>query len=129
MNHPWTDGQVERMNRTIKDATVKRYHYTSHKQLKQHLYNFLNAYNFAKRLKTLKSLTPYEKIIKYWKNELKRFNINPFHHKLGLNKLEVHQYAADNWRAYNPLISEQKRLRGKQNTQCVESFNSVIRRS
>ena len=26
-NHPWTNGQVERMNRTIKDATVKRYHY------------------------------------------------------------------------------------------------------
>ncbi|OYR12114.1 integrase core domain protein [Brucella thiophenivorans] len=23
---PWTDGQVERMNRTIKEATVKRYH-------------------------------------------------------------------------------------------------------
>ena len=24
-NHPWTNGQVERMNRTIKKATVKRY--------------------------------------------------------------------------------------------------------
>jgi len=27
--HPWTNGQVERMNRTIKDATVKRYFYAS----------------------------------------------------------------------------------------------------
>ena len=36
-NHPWTNGQVERMNRTIKDATIKRYHYDSHEQLRSHL--------------------------------------------------------------------------------------------
>src|SRR5215212_9322588 len=32
--HPWTNGQVERMNRTIKDATVRRYYYESHDQLR-----------------------------------------------------------------------------------------------
>ena len=56
--HPWTNGQVERMNRTIKEATVYRYYYVSSEKLKQHLNTFLNAYNFAKRLKTLKGLTP-----------------------------------------------------------------------
>ena len=58
--HPWTNGQVERMNRTIKEATVKRFHYTTHDQLRSHLADFVSAYNFAKRLKTLKGLTPFE---------------------------------------------------------------------
>jgi len=47
-NHPWTNGQVERMNRTIKDATVKRYHYESHDQFVRHLADFVAAYYFAR---------------------------------------------------------------------------------
>jgi transposase InsO family protein len=85
VKHPWTNGQVERMNRTLKEATVKRYYYDTHEQLKQHLYTFVNAYNFAKRLKTLKGLTPYEFIIKIWQSEPERFNVNPHHHNLGPN--------------------------------------------
>jgi transposase-like protein len=53
-NHPWTNGQVERMNRTIKEATVKRFFYDTHEQLKAHLSDFIAAYNFARRLKTLR---------------------------------------------------------------------------
>ena len=63
-NHPWTNGQVERMNRTIKEATVKRFFYDTHEQLKTHLSDFIAAYNFARRLKTLRGLTPYEAICK-----------------------------------------------------------------
>lgn len=84
-NHPWTNGQVERMNRTIKEATVKRYYYDSHDQLKAHLHTFVMAYNFARRLKTLKGLTPYEYICKIWTNEPERFIVNPFQHSVGLN--------------------------------------------
>ena len=72
-NHPWTNGQVERMNRTIKEATVKRFHYESHKELRAHLADFLAAYNFSRRLKTLNGLTPYEYICKIWKSEPERF--------------------------------------------------------
>jgi transposase InsO family protein len=37
INRPWTNGPVERMNRTINDATVKRYHHNDHDQLRPHL--------------------------------------------------------------------------------------------
>jgi transposase InsO family protein len=84
-NHPWTNGQVERMNRTLKEATVRRYHYDTHDQLREHLGAFLAAYNFAKRLKTLKGLTPYEYICKRWTENPDRFRLDPIHHKLGLN--------------------------------------------
>jgi transposase InsO family protein len=83
--HPWTNGQVERMNKSIKDATVKKYYYQSHDELKQHLQTFLMAYNFARRLKTLKGLTPYEYLCKLWTIEPERFRVNPLHHKVGLN--------------------------------------------
>ena len=52
------------MNRTIKDATVKRYHYEFHDQLVRHLADCVAAYNFARPLKTLRGLTPYEFICK-----------------------------------------------------------------
>ena len=35
--HPWTNGQAERMNRTVKDATVRAFHYETHEGLKAHL--------------------------------------------------------------------------------------------
>jgi transposase InsO family protein len=83
--HPWTNGQVERMNRTIKEATVKRYHYDDHAQLAAHLENFVAAYNFARRLKTLQGLTPYEAICKMWTKEPERFRLDPIHQMPGLN--------------------------------------------
>ena len=47
------NGQAERMNRTIKDATVKVFHYEDLESLKAHVLAFghslVTAYNFAKR--------------------------------------------------------------------------------
>jgi transposase InsO family protein len=84
-NHPWTNGQVERMNRTLKEATVRRYYYQSHDKLRAHLAAFVDAYNFAKRLKTLKGLTAFEYICKCWTEDQKRFTVNPTHLFPGLN--------------------------------------------
>ena len=85
VSHPWTNGQVERMNRTLKEATVKRYHYSTHVQLREHIKTFVNAYNFSKRLKTLRGLTVFEYINKCWTKQPKRFINNPSHHFPGLN--------------------------------------------
>jgi transposase InsO family protein len=76
INHARTNGQVERMNWTLKDATVKRYHYDSHEQFGRHLADFVNAYNFGRRPKILKGLTPLEFICKRWTIEPKRFKLD-----------------------------------------------------
>ena len=65
--HPWTNGQVERMNRTVKEATIKRFHYETTDQLNTHLQAFLRAYNHGKRLKRLRGLTPYEFVCAEWR--------------------------------------------------------------
>ncbi len=73
-NYPWSHeeqktgrgtvfprgGQVERINRIIKDATVKRFNSDDLYQLRTHLAEFVAAYNFARRLETLGGLTPCE---------------------------------------------------------------------
>lgn len=65
------------MNRTLKEATVRRYHYEGHQQLRRHLAAFLDAYNFARRLKTLQGLTPHEAICRAWADEPERFRYDP----------------------------------------------------
>jgi hypothetical protein len=63
------------MNRTIKDATVRRYFYETHDELRAHLRDFVDAYNFARRLKTLRGLTPYEFICKAWTSQPHRWRL------------------------------------------------------
>ncbi len=73
------------MNHTIKDATVKRYHYDSYDQLRRHLNDFINAHDFGHRLKTFMSLTPYEFICKQWALEPERFRLRLIHQMPVLN--------------------------------------------
>src|SRR3984885_14782626 len=73
------NGQVERMNRTLKDATIKTYHYDDLENLKAHVMAFVTAYNFAKHLKALKWRTPYQVICEAWTKDPSIFKANPRH--------------------------------------------------
>ncbi|MEO8716429.1 MAG: integrase core domain-containing protein, partial [Acetobacteraceae bacterium] len=75
--HPWTNGQAERMNRTVKDATVKAFHYDGAKGL--NVLVFVTAYNFAKHLKALRWRTPYQAICDAWTKAPSIFKIYPHH--------------------------------------------------
>ena len=67
------------------DATVRRYHYDNHGQLRAHLQLFVDAYNYARRLKTLCGLTPYEFVCKTWTEQPARFRVDPTHLTPGPN--------------------------------------------
>jgi hypothetical protein len=54
------------MNRTVKDATVKVFHYPDLESLKAHVLAFVTAYNFAKHLKRLRWRTPFQAICEAW---------------------------------------------------------------
>ena len=76
--HPWTNGQAERMNRT-----VKAFHHQDIESLKAHVLAFVTAYNFAKHLKALRWRTPFQAICDAWTKDPTIFQTNPHHLILG----------------------------------------------
>lgn len=85
IKHPWINDQVERMNGTIKEATVKCYYHPSHEELNKHLHAFLRVYNLNSRLKTLKGKSLYDFIKALWTSDPERFIANLIHFNVGLN--------------------------------------------
>ena len=63
---------------------MKKYDDQTHQHLKEHLHTFPMAYNFAKRLKTLKGLTLHAYIGQCWQKEPERFTLHPYYHAVGL---------------------------------------------
>lgn len=61
----------------------KRFPYDDHEQLRRQLGDVMAAYNFARGLKTLNGLTPYEYIGKIWTSAPDRFIVNQIHRRPG----------------------------------------------
>ena len=77
--HPWTNGQAERMNRTVKEATITVFHYPDLEALQAHVLAFVTAHNFAKHLKALRWRTPFQAVCDAWAKDPAIFKINPHH--------------------------------------------------
>src|SRR3712207_1594218 len=77
--HPWTNGQAERTNRAVKDATVKAFPYPDLEALRAHVLAFVAAYNFAKHLKALRWRTPFQATCDAWTKDPSIFKIDPHH--------------------------------------------------
>lgn len=76
---PQTNGLVERFNRTIKEQTIMKYFYEEVEHLREHLAQFVLAYNYAKKLKGLNYVTPYEKLVSIYNQTPEYFKADPTH--------------------------------------------------
>jgi transposase InsO family protein len=83
--HPWTNGQAERMDRTVKEATVKAFHHPDLDALKARVRASVRAYNFAKCLKALRWRTPFQAVLDAWTKDPSIFTIDPHHLIPGLH--------------------------------------------
>jgi transposase InsO family protein len=77
--HPWTNGQAERMNRTVNEATIKAFHYPDLAALQAHVLAFVRAYSFAKHLTALRWRTPFQAICDAWAKDPSIFKMDPHH--------------------------------------------------
>lgn len=82
---PLANGQIGRLHRAIKNATVKRCQYGSHDHLRTQITHFMDACNFVSWPKTRNGLVPFECICKVRTSEPKRFIPDPIQHRPGMN--------------------------------------------
>jgi transposase len=77
---PWTCSRGARMGRILQDNVT----FTSEAYLVRLLRDFVHAYNFRRRLKTLQGKTPYEFLRQAWLDKPECFLRDPHHGLVGL---------------------------------------------
>lgn len=78
--HPWTRGRVARMERTFRQSIT----FASEAYLARFLHDFVHAYNYRRRLKTLRGRTPNDFVCDAWQRDPHRFLRDPHHEIPGL---------------------------------------------
>jgi len=67
------------MNRTVKEATTKVFHYPDLESFKADVLAFITAYNISTHLKELRWKTTLEAIRNAWTKDPAIFKLNPRH--------------------------------------------------
>jgi transposase-like protein len=83
---PWTNGQVEVMNKKIKESTVYQYFYPTVEVFKSHLYHWLLAYNHHHKLSSLNRRPPWAEVIRRYELDPTHFHKDPRNMFVGRNK-------------------------------------------
>jgi hypothetical protein len=78
-------GQVEPTESHDQGSPCQTLSFRRSRPESRHLADFIEAYAYARRLKTLSGLTPYEFICTCWTSEPDRFTLSPIHQMPGLN--------------------------------------------
>ncbi|MCC7016892.1 MAG: hypothetical protein IT564_06790 [Rhodospirillales bacterium] len=76
-DRPGGDGQIERMSRTLKEATVERDYHEAHDRLQARLKASVGAGTFVNYHKTFRGPTPHGFICKAWTKFFQFFRIDP----------------------------------------------------
>ncbi len=67
------------LSRTVKEATIKAFHYPDLESLKTHVLAFVSAHNFAKHLKAFRWRTSFEAVCHAWTTTPDVLKLNPRH--------------------------------------------------
>jgi transposase-like protein len=73
--HPWTNGQVERINGILEEKTIKRFTYDSHAAIREHLKKLETHWNHYKRHKTLGLRTIPQELEKWYTTDPQLFRV------------------------------------------------------
>ncbi len=68
--HPWTNGQVEAINKKIKQRVLTRYLFSDIRDLGSRLMDFIEYYNKEAKLKTLGYMSPKEHLFEKYNIQL-----------------------------------------------------------
>jgi len=77
VKHPWTNGMVERFNKTIKRATVESFRYDNYDQMNESIKRYEYIYNFTRKHTAINRRTPYQTMLEWYQKDKSIFRFDP----------------------------------------------------